>query len=212
VRANLYSFDKWNACSRKPTKNCLNSADELVLNTVLSIAAVTTVVILFIPHWTAAVIALPMISILYIDLMGFLQVFGVAINPVSYISLVMSIGLLVDFVIHVLLRYYESSGNRMEKTTEMLRTMGASVLVAGLSTFLGILPLAFSKSEIFFTVFLAFFGLVILGLTHGLIVLPVVLSMIGPEDQIFNGEESREESEPKKILAHEETILTEVEC
>lgn len=85
---------------------------------------------------------------------------------------------------HVLLRFYESKGNRREKTIEMLRTMGASILLGGASTFLGILPLALSSSEIFHTIFIAFLGIVTLGMGHGLVLLPVVLSTIGPEGQV----------------------------
>jgi predicted RND superfamily exporter protein len=46
----------------------------------------------------------------------------------------MSIGLLVDFLLHVLLRFYEGTGNRVEKTVEMLHTMGSSVLIGGITT------------------------------------------------------------------------------
>jgi Niemann-Pick C1 protein len=62
--------------------------------------------------------------------------------------------------------------------------MGSSILIGGISTFLGTLPLAFSSSEIFTTIFTAFLGLVTLGCGHGLILLPVILSTIGPEDEI----------------------------
>jgi predicted RND superfamily exporter protein len=65
------------------------------------------------------------------------------VDAVSYVTMVMSIGLLVDFIMHVLLRYYEINGDRETKTKEMLRTMGSSVLIlGGISTFLGVVPLA----------------------------------------------------------------------
>jgi Niemann-Pick C1 protein len=160
------------------------SVDELIITTVTGVAAVTTVAFLLIPHLTAALFVCPLICMMYIDVLGVLQWAGAHVNPVSYIAMVMSIGLLVDYAMHVLLRYFESNGGgRKEKTVEMLRTMGASILIAGISTFLGTLPLAFSKSEIFTTVFYAFLGLVTVGCGHGLILLPVVLSTIGPEDQ-----------------------------
>jgi Niemann-Pick C1 protein len=159
------------------------SVDELIITTVTGVTAVTGVAFLLIPHLTAALFVLPMISMMYIEVLGVLQWAGAHVNPVSYIAMVMSIGLLVDYAMHVLLRYFESPGSRKEKTVEMLRTMGASILIAGISTFLGTLPLAFSTSEIFTTVFYAFLGLVTVGCGHGLILLPVVLSTIGPEER-----------------------------
>jgi Niemann-Pick C1 protein len=162
-------------------------AQEIALTTIIGVVAVTGVAFLLIPHWTAALFVLPLICVLYIDLLGVMQWFGIHVNAVSYIALVMSIGLLVDYIMHVLLRYYESSGNRKEKTVEMLKTMGSSILIGGISTFLGILPLAFGSSEIFTTIFLTFLGLVVLGCGHGLILVPVILSTIGPEDEIRKG-------------------------
>jgi Niemann-Pick C1 protein len=176
------------------------SAQELALTTILGVVAVTGVAFLLIPHWTSALFVLPLIVVLYVDLLGLMQLAGIHVNPVSYIALVMSIGLLVDYVMHVLLRYYESSGNRKEKTVEMLKTMGASILIGGISTFLGTLPLAFSSSEIFSTIFITFVGLVVLGCGHGLILLPVILSTIGPEDQVRKG--------TRKSLEHQETAVT----
>jgi Patched family len=63
---------------------------------------------------------------------------------------------------------------------DMLETMGPSVLVGGLSTFLGVVPLAFSSNEVNKIIFISFFAMVTLGIGHGLIFLPVVLSLVGP--------------------------------
>jgi Patched family len=115
-------------------------------------------------------------------LQGTLQFAGLAINPISYMCLVISIGLLVDFLMHVILRYYESTeSTRDAKVKDTLRTMGASILVGGLSTCLGTVPLAFASSEILRTVFVCFVALVSLGVSHGLILMPVLLSYCGPE-------------------------------
>jgi Niemann-Pick C1 protein len=107
------------------------------------------------------------------------------------VLLVMSIGLIVDFIMHVMLRFYECPGNRREKTIEMMRTMGSSIFLGGISTFLGTMPLAFSTSTVFRTVFVCFLGLVTISVGHGLIFIPVLLSTVGPEDTVSLSKTSR---------------------
>jgi len=157
------------------------SPSELFLTTILGVSAVSIISLVFIPHWSSVLFVAPIMSILYVDLLGFLQLCGVAINAVSYISLTMSIGLMVDFLLHIVLRFFESKETtRNAKVKDTLQTMGTSILIGGISTFLGVLPLVFSTSTIFSTIFYCFLGLVVLGISHGLIFLPVVLSLLGP--------------------------------
>ena len=97
----------------------------------------------------------------------------------------MSIGLLIDFIMHILLRYYESPEKTKEaKIRDTIKSMGAALILGGLSTCLGVLPLAFSSSKLLRTLFTTFIGMLFLGLSHGLIFLPVVLSLVGTTDCI----------------------------
>lgn len=159
---------------------------QLIKTTIIGVFAVTGVSLILIPHWSAPLFVFPFICLLYIDLLGWIQIMGLEVNAVTYIGMVMSIGLLVDFVMHILLRYYESRGSRMEKTISTMETMGSSIFLGGVSSLLGTMALAFSTSSIFFSVFVVFFGLVILGTLHGLIFLPIILSTFGPEDPPAN--------------------------
>ena len=100
---------------------------------------------------------------------------------------------------HVLLRFYESKEvTREARVIDTLKTMGVSILVGGLSTFLAVIPLAFSTSAIIGTVFTAFFSMVTLGVAHGLVFLPVVLSLVGPimTPRLHNDPDSRPQVEP----------------
>jgi len=154
---------------------------ELVQTTVCSIIAVSLVALIFMPHWSASLIILPFMVVLYIDMLGMIQFAGLKMNVVTFISLVVSIGLLVDFVMHVLLRYYESEfTTRNEKAKDTLITMGSSILIGGTSTFLGLVPLAWSTSLILRNTYICFLAMVVLGILHGLVLLPVILSIIGP--------------------------------
>ena len=88
---------------------------------------------------------------------------------------------MVDFIFHVLLRYYESpKRTRDERVKDSLETVGASILVGGLASAVGVLPLAFTTNVLMRTVFTNFLALIALGLAYGLVFLPVVLSFVGP--------------------------------
>jgi len=154
---------------------------ELILTTIAGIVAVSVVGFFFIPHWTGVLFITPLITTLYIDLLGALQFAGISVNVVTYVCLVISVGLLVDFIMHILIKYYESHGRtREEKVIDILENMGPSILMGGLSTLLGVVPLAFSTNEVNRIVFISFIAMVTFGLGHGLIFLPVVLSLVGP--------------------------------
>jgi len=162
-----------------------NSSDEVIVTTLTGVGVVTGVALLLVPHWTAVFFIVPLICLTYADLLGTMQWANVNINPVSYICLLMSIGLLIDYILHFLLRYYEAPGtSRNEKVVNTMRTMGSSILIGAFTTLLGTVPLAFSTSDVFSAVFVAFFGLVVLGVSHGLILLPILLSVFGPRDQL----------------------------
>lgn len=218
------------------------SPDELRLSTIIGTITVSILALVFIPHWTAVLFVAPIMICLYVDLLGWIQLLGVHVNPVMYISYVMSsklelslpgtctsryhsqmlwlmiafsrsplpphhaVGLMVDFVIHVILRYVETKGSssRTQKTHQTLETIGSSVLVGGFSTLVGVLPLAFSSSEIFFTTFVIFFGLVLLGLLHGLVLLPVLLSMFGPRDSIHEADDTGGGNQKESATSPEE--------
>jgi len=69
-----------------------------------------------------------------------------------------------------------------------LASMGSSVFHGAASTFLAILPLAAAKSYIFTVFFRMWFGIIIFGVANGFILLPVLLSFIGPlkKNESFN--------------------------
>lgn len=153
---------------------------ELKFTAFTGIATVSAFSIFFVPHWSAVLYIFPFMCILYVNLLGLFQMTGLSINVLTYVVLVVSVGLLVDFIMHVLLRYFESKkATRKEKVKDTLETMGFSILLGGASTFLGTVPLIFSKSMVFRTMCTAFFSMVGLGVSHGLLLLPVLLSIFG---------------------------------
>ena len=90
-------------------------------------------------------------------------------------------GLMVDYILHILMRYYECKDTRRERIHETMSTMGSSIFLGAASTFLGLMPLALSTSNVFQDIFVSVVGLICFGVLNGLIFLPVVLSLVGPE-------------------------------
>ena len=58
--------------------------------------------------------------------------------------------------------------------------MGSSVIHGGLSTFLAIIVLSGARSYIFVVFFKLWFGIIVFGMANGFILLPIVLSFVGP--------------------------------
>ena len=126
------------------------AVDELIITTIVGVIAVCFVGFIIIPHWTAVFFVGPTIVMLYFNLLGTIQACGIYINAVTYVTIVISIGLLIDFLMHILLKYYEADGiSREAKVKKTLETMGSSILLGGFTTWLGVLPLAFSTTKIF---------------------------------------------------------------
>lgn len=71
--------------------------------------------------------------------------------------------------------------NKNVRATESLADIGASILNAALSTFLAVAVLLFTSSYFWKTLAIQFIVTIMLGLMHGLLLLPVLLSLFGPE-------------------------------
>ena len=107
-----------------------------------------------------------------------------AIDSVSVINIVLAVGLSVDYIAQVGHCFIVKGGDDKDKRAlEALADIGAAVLsVAILSFLVVVLVFLFSSSHVLFGVTLSrqFVLTVFLEVIHGLVLLPVLLSLVGP--------------------------------
>ncbi len=142
-------------------------------------------------------------SILSIELgvIGLMTLWNVNLDSISMINLIMCIGFSVDFSAHIsyhfmsrknmpvrilsfgLKNVYYTQGSSLqvkEIVKDSLYALGLPIIQGAISTILGVIGLALAPSYIFITFFKMVLLVIVLGAMHGLILLPVLLSFLGP--------------------------------
>lgn len=130
--------------------------------------------------WCSLWVGLSIVSI-EVGVVGYMTMWGVSLDSISMINLIMCIGFSVDFSAHISYAYLTAKVDTPdERVKECLFTLGLPILQGGLSTILGVIALTFAPSYIFVTFFKIVFLVIFFGIMHGIFLLPVLLSLVGP--------------------------------
>ncbi|ROV90169.1 hypothetical protein VSDG_08769 [Cytospora chrysosperma] len=145
---------------------------------------------------TGAAVAITVVMTI-VDIIGAMAVFGVSLNAVSLVNLIICVGIAVEFCAHIARAFMFPSRTFMERAKNRFRGRDARAWTAlvnvGGSVFsgitvtklLGVFVLAFTRSKIFeIYYFRIWVALVAFAATHALIFLPVLLSFMGGEGYV----------------------------
>lgn len=153
--------------------------DSTVKTILIAVTAMLLVSLILIPNPLCSIcVAFAMCSVIT-GVVGFMSLWGVSLDSISMISLIICIGFSVDFSAHISYAFVSSpKGDVNEKAAEALSYMGYPILQGALSTILGVVALSASGSYIFLTFFKIMLLVISFGLLHGLVFIPVLLTLV----------------------------------
>ncbi|XP_044239836.2 protein patched homolog 2 isoform X1 [Ursus arctos] len=140
--------------------------------------------LLLLNPWTAGLIVL-VLAMMTVELFGVMGFLGIKLSAVPVVILVASVGIGVEFTVHVALGFLTTQGSRNLRAACALEHTFAPVTDGAVSTLLGLLMLAGSNFDFIIRYFFVVLTvLTLLGLLHGLVLLPVLLSILGPPPEV----------------------------
>ncbi|KAM8793545.1 protein patched homolog 1-like [Eudromia elegans] len=140
--------------------------------------------VFFLNPWTAGIIVV-VLTLMTVELFGMMGLIGIKLSAVPVVILIASVGIGVEFTVHVALAFLTAIGDKDRRAILALEQMFAPVLDGAVSTLLGVLMLAGSEFDFIVRYFFAVLAiLTILGVLNGLVLLPIVLSLFGPYPEI----------------------------
>lgn len=97
----------------------------------------------------SAFIVVFMVFLILLDMAGLMWLWNITLNAVSLVNLVVSVGIGVEFISHIVRTFTRCSGTHLERASYSLSLTGSSVFSGiTLTKFAGIVVLAFAKSQV----------------------------------------------------------------
>ncbi|XP_064603084.1 patched domain-containing protein 3-like [Liolophura sinensis] len=149
----------------------------------VAVAAMFVLSVIFIPHPLMFVsITVSMVSTLT-GILGFLYWWDLTLSSITMLHLVTATGFSVDYsahICHAVMQNGKLGTSRQDVVSKALAATGGPILNGALSSFIGILFLAPSESYIFSSFFKVMLLVVLFGMAHSILFLPVFFSLFGP--------------------------------
>ena len=153
------------------------------------------VALIMIPHPVCAIfVTLCAISI-DSAVIGYMSLWGVSLDTVSMINIILCIGFSVDFSAHITYAFVSAPDKDPNKRAiSALFAVGMPIAQGALSSMIALSPLAAAPTYIFRTFFKTLFLVMAFGAMHGLVFLPVAFSFLG---KVIPSNHLKEEDEVK---------------
>jgi len=151
---------------------------QLLQSAYVSVYGVFLAMTIILP-WTAAIICSLNLCMCVTNIIGFLYYIGESYNFVTTAICILSVGLCVDYSVHIMHVFLHCRGTKYERINTALTEIGPSIVNGGITSIIGVLLCLAGDAKS-----IVMFGgmaimVVIFGLFQGLVVLPVLLAVMG---------------------------------
>ncbi|KJH49456.1 patched family protein [Dictyocaulus viviparus] len=184
-----------------------------IQNDSLAVLCMVLISLLFIPNPLCALWITIAIVTIDIGVIGLLSLWSVKLDPIFMITIILSIGFSIEFsgvtlkwngkgdyvhffvlkdlllsLTHVTHGFVSSEGNLSpkERCIEAMEKLAWPVVHGSMSTILGVAVLAFINSYMVLVFFKTIFLVLVIGVIHALLLLPIVLSITTPYVEQFD--------------------------
>jgi len=152
---------------------------ELTRNLIIAAGVVLAIICLLLPKLRLAFLVASTICVSIFEVMGFMSLWGVTLNSVSTVYILICVGLSVDYSAHLAHAFRHSTGTSEDKALAALNRIGPSVGHALLSTAIAVSVLAFTETYVVRVFFKILMLVTAIAGGHGMWMLPVLLALLG---------------------------------
>ena len=136
--------------------------------------------------WTGFILVL-MLILTTVQVFGFMGWIDIRFSAIPAVTVIVTVGVAVESTAPLAFYFVQACGTLNQRMHQALQHRFTPILNGGISTFLGIIMLAFSPfpfiTKYFFVLLLS---CIIFSHINGMILLPVMLSLIGSPSQVSN--------------------------
>jgi Niemann-Pick C1 protein len=131
-------------------------AVELVRNLALALGCVFIIILILLVNIKLCFMVLITVVLTLVDVLGMIYFWGLSIDTIVCMSVVLVVGLCVDYSAHIILSFCMAKGTTsLERASTALITIGPAILNGGTTTFLALVFLGFSNSFAYIVMFKA---------------------------------------------------------
>uniref|UniRef100_A0A914VH01 Guanylate cyclase n=1 Tax=Plectus sambesii TaxID=2011161 RepID=A0A914VH01_9BILA len=189
MRAAADAFPQYNITTYTPMWTLADQfgimIPQTLQNVLIDLACMFLISLLLIPQPLCAVAVILSITSVHTGVLGLMKWWDVNLDSTSMITLAVSVGFSVDFAAHITYAYISASSDSREKIISpdecvalALSEIGWPLVQGASATLLGVSVLGTVNSFVILTVFKTITLVILLGLIHALVFLPLAMSFV----------------------------------